>query len=409
VHDTPGVTRDRNVAAGRWHERELTFVDTGGFEAESGPGIEGLVRRQSWEAIGAASVTIFVFDGRAGVSPADRDVVAQLRRTGAPVVYAVNKIDTARQEGLLYDFSSLGVDPLVPISAEHNIGIERLVEAVLEYLPEAAPGEGETAATEIRLALVGRPNVGKSSLLNRLAGQERSIVDATPGTTRDPVDTVVCLGTRSYLLVDTAGIRRRSRIDRDLERLSVERSLRTIERAEIILLVLDAVEGMTDQDARIAAYARRRGRGLALLANKWDLLSEGGMGEQRWLADNQARRPTLADTPTLCVSAQSGWHLERLPKLVAGVERDFTAALPTGRLNQVLQAAVRSHAPPAMGGHTPRFYYATQVGTRPPAVAVFTSDPGAVHTAYVRYLRGQVARAFGIRGATVTLEFRARR
>jgi GTP-binding protein len=310
---------------------------------------------------------------------------------------------------LVYDFSSLGIEPLAPISAEHNVGIEQLMEAVVEHLPQTATGVTGATATETRLALVGRPNVGKSSLLNRLAGQERSIVDATPGTTRDPVDTVVYLGTRSYLLVDTAGIRRRSRIEQDLERLSVERSLRTIERAEIVLLVLDAVEGMTDQDARIAAYARRRGRGLALLVNKWDLLTEGGADEQAWLAGNQARRPTLADIPTLCVSALSGWHLERLPKLVEGVERDFTAELPTGRLNQVLQAAARSHAPPAIGGRAPRFYYATQVGTRPPAVAVFTSDPGAVHTAYVRYLRGQVARAFGIRGATLKLEFRARR
>jgi GTP-binding protein len=409
VHDTPGVTRDRNEAIVRSGDREFVLVDTGGFEAESGSGIEGLVRRQSWEAASTADLTVFVLDGRAGLSPADREAVSLLRRSGQRVVYVVNKIDTPKQDVLVFDFSSLGVEPLIPVSAEHNIGIDELIAEVLERLPEPAAPPTPALSTDTRLALVGRPNVGKSSLLNRLAGMERSIVDETPGTTRDPVDTVVRLGARTYLLVDTAGIRRRSRIDQRLERLSVLRSLRTIERAEIVLVVVDAVEGMTDQDARIAAIARRRGRGLAFLVNKWDLRTADAIDEQSWLADTRERRPAFAETPTLCVSAVTGWHLDRLPRLVEGVERDFTAELPTPRVNQVLQHAVQSHSAPAVAGRTPRFYYATQVGTRPPTVAIFTSDPGGINAAYSRYLRGHFSRAFGIRGATVKLEFRARR
>jgi len=409
VHDTPGVTRDRNVALGRWDGREIVFVDTGGFEADASKGIVAHVRNQSRVAIAEADVVVLVFDGRASLSPADRDAVAALRRSGKPVVYAVNKIDTPRQRDLLYDFARLGVEPLIAISAEHGRGIDGLMQEVLARVPPVTRKVACTTKGGTRLALVGRPNVGKSSLLNRLAGYERSIVDAAPGTTRDPIDTPVMLGSRSYVLVDTAGIRRQSRVTGDVERLTVTRSLRAIERAEIALLLLDATEGMTDQDSRIASYAWERGRGLAFLVNKWDLVAPKGVAEVAWLSSLRERHPAFAAIPALCISTMTDWHLDCLAEVVQAVERDFGAELPTPRLNQTLQAALRSHAPPLVRGRATRFFYATQVGTRPPAIAVFTSEPGRVQPSYLRYLQGRFAQAFGIRGAPLRLDFRSRR
>ena len=409
VHDTPGVTRDRNVALARWDEREFVFIDTGGFDSDVNKGVGALVRRQSRIAIAEADVVVFLFDGRAGLSPADRDAVATLRRSGKPVVYAVNKIDTAKQQNLIYEFARLGIEPLIAISAEHNHGIAELMQAVLAHVPPGTAEVKETAAAGTRLALVGRPNVGKSSLLNRLAGCERSIVDATPGTTRDPIDTPVTLANRRYVLVDTAGIRRRSRVSGGLERLTVVRSLRAIERAEIVLLVLDAVEGMTDQDAHIAAYAWERGRGMAFLVNKWDLVTPTEMAEEAWLATQRERYPAFAAIPALCVSAETGWHIDSLATLFGALEADFGAEIPTRRLNQVLQAALQKQGPALVRGRAPRFLYATQVGTHPPTVLVFTSDPDRIHASYVRYLRTRFAEAFRIRGAPLRLEFRRRR
>ncbi len=406
VHATPGVTRDQNIVSVRWGEHEFLCVDTGGFEADETDGLAGLVQRQSRLAIAEADVVVLVLDGRAGLSPADRDAVRILRRANRPVVYAVNKIDTAKQEALVLDFARLGVEPLVSISAEHARGIDELMDAVLGRLP---PPGTISVPDGTRLTLVGRPNVGKSSLLNRLAGVERTIVDATPGTTRDPIDAQVELGGRRYVLVDTAGIRRRSRITGAVEHLTTLRSLRAVERAEIALLVLDAAEGMTDQDARIAAYVWQRGRGLAFLVNKWDLAAARGASEERWLTTLTQHYPPFAAIPAACVSARTGWHLDRIPSLVAVVERAFDAVIPTHRLNAILSDAVAAHTPPAVRGRSPRFFYATQIGRRPPALAVFTSDPDRVRPTYVRYLQSRIAQAFSIRGCQVRFEFRQRR
>jgi GTP-binding protein len=344
------------------------------------------------------------------VAPADRDAVGLLRRAGNRVVYAVNKIDTPKHDDLVHDFSRLGVEPLVAVSAEHAHGIEALMDAVRAALPDVASGRADAPAPAgTRLALVGRPNVGKSSLLNRLAGYERSIVSATPGTTRDPIDMPVVWGRRPYVVIDTGGVRRRTRLAGDVERLTALRALRALERAEIALLVLDAVEGMTDQDARLAGYAWERGRGLAFLVNKWDLLPARRSDERAWLDDLHARFPAFAAIPALGVSARTGWQVERIPALVAAIERAFAAELPTVRVNQVLQTAVRGHAPPTVRGKAPRFFYATQVGTRPPEIVVFTSDPDRVRPSYARYLQGRFAETYGLRGTPLRLRFRRRR
>lgn len=408
VHDTPGVTRDQNIVLASWNEREFLCIDTGGFEADERDGIEAIIQRQSRLAIAESDVVVFVFDGRAGLSPADRDGVDILRRAGRPVIYAVNKIDTPKQQALTYEFMRLGVDPLLPISAEHNSGLIALMEAVVACFPSAVVPESVRGPEGARLALVGRPNVGKSSLLNRLAGAERAIVDATPGTTRDPIDTHVNLNGEPYTLVDTAGIRRRSRVTGAVERLTALRSLRTIERAEIVLLVLDAVEGLTDQDARIAAYAWQRGRGLAFVVNKWDLVAGAISSTSRWLATFRQEHPVFAGVPAVCVSATTGYRLDDIAPLVAAVDRAFGAALSTRRLNLVLQEAVGAQAPPTVRGRAPRFMYATQVGSRPPAVAVFTTDPERVRPTYIRYLQGRFTRAFDLSGTPIRLDFRRR-
>jgi GTP-binding protein len=409
VHDTPGVTRDQNIVRANWRGRWFLCVDTGGFEADDRDAVGMRVERQSRLAAAAADVVILVLDGRAGLSPADQDALRILRHAGRPVVCAVNKIDTDKQEGLLYEFARLGVEPLLPISAEHGRGMSALMSAVLERLPAVPATDVVPTQHRTHLALIGRPNVGKSSLLNRLAGAERTIVDADPGTTRDPIDVEVRLQGRRYVLVDTAGIRRRTRVVDAVERLTVMSSLRAVERAEIILLVLDAVEGMTDQDARLAAYAWQRGRGLAFLVNKWDLLDAEGASEPRWVARLQERFPAFAAIPAACVSAKTGWHLDRIGPLVRGLEQALDARLQTSRLNQVMRDAAAAHAPASVAGRAPRLLYASQVGIRPPAVAVFATHPEDIKPSYVRYLQGRLAAAFHIRGCPVHLDFRRTR
>jgi GTP-binding protein len=287
------------------------------------------------------------------------------------------------------------------------------MSAAFEHLPAARTSndrsEDAPAEHRRRLALVGRPNVGKSSLFNQLAGAERAIVHAEPGTTRDPIDTEIRLQGRAYVLVDTAGVRRRPRVVDAVERLTVIHSLRTIERAEIVLLVLDATEGMTDQDARLAAYAWQRGRGLGFLINKWDLVSSRPVTEERWIDMLHERYPAFASIPALCVSAKTGWRLPKIGALVRGLEQALDVRMQTSRLNQVLRDAVAAQAPPSIAGREPRLLYASQIGSRPPTVAIFTSHPHGMKPSYIRYLQGRVAAAFRIRGCPINLEFRSKR
>jgi len=406
VHDRPGVTRDQNIVAAEWQGRPFLCVDTGGVEADDRDTLGANVQRQSRLAVAGADVVILVFDGRAGLSPADQDAVGTLRRAGRPVIYAVNKIDTEKQAGLVYEFARLGVDPLVAVSAEHGRGMADLMSAVFERLPPSSAASVAPRVQRTRLALIGRPNVGKSSLLNRLAGVERAIVDAAPGTTRDPVDTEITLQGRPYVLVDTAGIRRRARVVDAVERLTVIRSLRTIERAEIILLVLDATEGMTDQDARLAANAWECGRAVGFIINKWDVISARAATEERWIETLHERFPAFAAIPALCVSAKTGWHVDRIAALVRGLEQAIDARLQTSRLNQVLRGAVGAQAPAAVAGRVPRLRYASQIASRPPTIAIFTTHPEGIKTSYVRYLQGRLAAAFQIRGCPLRVEFR---
>lgn len=408
VAPTPGVTRDRNVGIGRWGERRFLVVDTGGFEAEEREELGRAVRVQALIAAEQADVVVAVVDARAGLNPLDTQLVERLRQLRQPVLLAVNKVDTPGQDALVGEFFALGLEPLHPISAEHGGGVDELLEAVLAHLGEipdapAAAGEPPTA-----VAIIGRPNVGKSSLLNRLVGFERAIVSPVPGTTRDALDTPLRRGARDYLLVDTAGVRRRSRVDQHIERASVVRALRALERAEVALLVIDAVEGMTEQDARVAGYAWERGRALLLLVNKWDAVPAAPRRAAAVAEGIDRRYPSLAVVPKLFISARSGRNVERIWGAVERVIAAHRSRLPTARVNAVFERARRAQEPPMVNGVRPRLFYATQTATAPPTVTVFCSHPQRIAASYERYLLNKLRAAFALEGTPLRVRFKAR-
>jgi GTP-binding protein len=409
VDDAPGVTRDRLTARASYGGRSFVLVDTGGFSAEAprdGATIAARVREQALAAMDEADCLVCVLDGQAGVVAEDRDVVRLLRRSGKPVLWAVNKIDTAGREALLSDFWAAGVAEPFAVSAAHGRGIGELRSAILAALPERTPASEVGRGT--RLALLGRPNVGKSSLLNRLLGSERAIVAAEPGTTRDAVDTVITVDGRPYVLVDTAGIRKRGRVRDDLERHGAVRALGQIEGADLALVVLDAADGITDQDARIIGRAWDAGRGVLVLANKWDTVPPARRDATSFRADATALRAAFASLPMLCVSARTGEGVADVFPRVAAIEKAYGATLPTPALNRALRAAVAEHPPASARGRVPSLLYATQTGTRPPAVTIFSSNPAAIAPAYVRYLTTRLRDAFGLVGVPLRISFRAR-
>jgi GTP-binding protein len=413
VDSRPGVTRDRNMAIARWGEREILLVDTGGYEDAERSGIAAAVRAQSALAAEQADAVIAVFDGRAGLNPVDRELVARLRHLRKPVLYAVNKLDTPAQDDEAAEFFALGLSAVFPIAAAHGRGVEELMEHLFEQLAAVASEEAPAAETvertsAVTLAIVGKPNVGKSSLLNRLVGSERAIVDATPGTTRDPVDTPFRYGQQEYVLVDTAGIRHRPRVHERIERASAVRALRAIERAEAALVVIDATQVISDQDARIAGYAWEQGRALLFVVNKWDAVPRPERNSARFLAELYARYASFTDVPAVFVSARTGAGIERIFPAVEELVAVHRQQLRTVELNKVLAEATRAQAPPSVHGKRPRFYYAAQTATAPPTITIFASAPELLQLGYERYLANTFRTAFRLHGTPIRLRFRGR-
>lgn len=409
VAATPGVTRDRNVAVASVDGRRFLVVDTGGFEADEHEELGRAVQTQALLAADEADAVIAVLDGRAGLNPLDRTLLERLRRLRQPVFVAVNKIDTPGTDALVGEFYALGVEPLYAISAEHGGGISGLLEDVLARLPAAPADAPEPAAGRpTAVAIIGRPNVGKSSLLNRLVGYERAIVSAVPGTTRDALDTAIRRAGKDYLLVDTAGVRRRPRVQAHLERASVVRALRALERAEVGLLVIDAVEGMTEQDARVAGYAWERGRALVLVVNKWDAVAGAARDRAGVTAAIEHHFPSLAVVPKLFISARTGSGVERIWRAVDAVAAHHQARLPTPKVNQLITRAATQQPPPIVQGVRPRFLYAAQSATAPPTVTIVCSAPQRVAPAYERYLQNRFRAAFELEGTPLRLRFQAR-
>lgn len=408
VDDEPGVTRDRLVGVASHAGRTFVCVDTGGFDALPAGEDELIVavRRQALEAIREADCVVYVVDGRAGLAPADVEVGRLLLRAGRPVVVAVNKIDTAGHAGRLHDFHRLGLAPLIATSAAHGLGLDELLDAVVARLPEvAAPAR---TATGTRLALLGRPNVGKSSLANRLIGAERVVVAPTAGTTRDAIDTPITLGGRPYVLIDTAGIRRRGRTRDPLEGHGAVRALGMLTRSDLVAMVLDAAEGVTDQDARLIGRSLEAGRGVVLVANKWDLLPRGATIDA-WRRRLRALHPALASLPAVAVSARTGSGLPRLARAIGALDRAYRRRVPTAELNRVLREVLERQAPPSPGGRPIRLFYATQTGLAPPAFTIFASAPSRMPAAFTRHLENVFREAFDLAGVPVTVRFRSRR
>ena len=407
VDDVPGVTRDRNYADATYRNRKFRLVDTGGLDLSASDSMLSLIRRQSELAIAEADILIVLLDGRAGLTPPDHEVVRLLRGVTKPLFYAINKIDTPKSEPLLADFYRLGTDQLYPVSAEHGVGVAELLDAIHPLLPSA--DEPDDLQQLPRVAVVGRPNVGKSTLVNALLGEERVVVSDIPGTTRDPIDSLVAHHDQCYVFTDTAGIRRRGKIDRGVEGYSVLRSLRAIGRSDIAVLILDGLEGVTEQDTKIAGAILKQGRACILLINKWDLRVGDPKARQEYERELRRRFPFLTWAPVLYGSALKPESIRRLFPLLKDVHTMFTKRILTGVLNTWLQKISVSHPLPARK-HKPsavtKSAFITQVATKPPVFALFVGHPEDLTSSYLRYLENQLRETYQFTGTPLRLMVR---
>ncbi|CAB5092667.1 GTP-binding protein EngA [Olavius algarvensis associated proteobacterium Delta 3] len=405
VDDMPGITRDRNYGDAEWGGSPFTLVDTGGFIGTDLDPFAEQIHRQLHMALEDADSVVLLLDGKHGLSPYDADMIAMLRSLSKPVFYTVNKIDAPDQEDRLSDFYTLGIDTFYPISAEHGYGISDLMDDVIRSFP-TTPSESDSGM--VRVAVVGRPNVGKSSLINRILGEERMLVSEVPGTTRDAVDSVCHVGDRRYRLVDTAGIRRKGRVSRKIEKFSVIRALRSLARSDVALTVLDAHEGITDQDIHVAGYALERGCGCILLLNKWDIVDKGPRTEKRFVQDLQRQAKYLNFAPLMTISARTGLRVRKIFRVIDTLYDQYTSRIGTGQLNRVIKDALRRNEPAFHKGRRLNFYYATQVATKPPTFVFFVNHPEAVHFSYRRYLANRIREATGLDQTPIRTYFRKR-
>ena len=406
VEDFPGVTRDRNYAEVTKYDAPFILMDTGGFEPASEERLLVQMREQSQLAVEEADVILFVLDGREGLTPSDEEVATMLRRVDKPVLYVVNKVDGPKQEEAMAEFYALGLDELHPVSAEHGLGVGDLVDAVLTHLPPAKAPEPETE--EVRLAVIGRPNVGKSSLVNRLLGYERVVANPLAGTTRDSVDTPFTYNQKRYVLIDTAGIRRKGKVSQKLEKFSVIQALKAMDRSHVVLVVIDAEEGVTDQDLTVAGYAYEKGRAVILVVNKWDKIEKDNKTLRQYTEKLRMSFKFLPFAPILFVSALTGQRVAKIMGEVEAVSAEFNRQVPTAALNRILEEAVRSHAPPMIQGTRLKFFYMTQTQVRPPTFVVFANKAEGIHFSYERYLQNKLREAFGFEGVPIRLIFRDR-
>jgi GTP-binding protein len=408
VRDTPGVTRDRIRGTCRFGAWRAAVIDTGGLDPTAGESLTAQVRQQVLAAIAEADLLLFVVDAREGITALDDEVARLLRRVPRPVLLVANKVDTAAREQELADVHRLGMGSVFAVSAEHGRGVSELLEAISALLPGPRETAEEDETPAVRVAVVGRPNVGKSSLVNAIAGEERVVVHAQPGTTRDAVDTQVTVNGRSYVLVDTAGLRRKGRTVEALDKLAAVMARRSLERSDLALVTLDAGEGVTTQDARIAGYAETAGRAVVLVVNKWDLVESADRAPDLVRALRE-RLPFLSHAPVVFTSAQLGTGLDQLFQTIDHVAAEYAKEIPTAELNRVLTAAFARRPPGGVRGKTLRLFYATQIGTRPPTFLLFVNDPGALHFSYERYLVNALRDAFGFAGCALRLRLRRRR
>ena len=408
VKDTPGVTRDRIYADVTWLDKEFTMIDTGGIEPDSKDIILSQMREQAQIAIDTADVIIFITDVKQGLVDADSKVADMLRRSGKPVVLVVNKVDNFdKYMADVYEFYNLGIGDPVPISAASRLGLGDMLDIVAENFPEgSAQAEDDDRP---RVAIVGKPNVGKSSIINKLLGENRVIVSDIAGTTRDAIDTEILHNGKEYIFIDTAGLRRKNKIKEELERYSIIRTVTAVERADVVLMVIDATEGVTEQDAKIAGIAHERGKGVIIVVNKWDAIEKNDRTMREYESDIRQVLSYMPYAEIMYVSAATGQRLNWLYDMIDMVIENQTLRIATGVLNEIMTEAVAMQQPPSDKGKRLKLYYITQVAVKPPTFVIFVNDKELMHFSYTRYLENKIREAFGFRGTSLKFFIRERK
>lgn len=408
VEDTPGVTRDRLYADTEWLDNEFMMVDTGGIEIMNTDKIAVSIRQQAQIAIAEADVILFVCDARAGITHEDAKVAKMLRQSKKPIVLAINKADSPKQEMEIFEFYNLGIGEPIPVSAANHLGLGDLLDAVVEKFPETSAYGEDGNEDEIKVALIGRPNVGKSSIFNTLVGEERSIVSDVAGTTRDAIDTPVIREGQKFLFIDTAGMRRKARIDEPIEKYSIIRSLRAVDRSDVVLMVIDAIDGVTEQDKKIAGYAHEAGKGIVLVVNKWDLYDKDNTSTLRYTENLRRELVFMQYAPVVFVSAMTKQRIHRLPEVIHYVAEQNAMRISTSVLNQVVEDAIAINPPPTEKGQRLKILYATQVKIKPPTFVIFVNEPEIMHFSYQRYLENKLREAFGFEGTPLQMIIRGK-
>lgn len=406
VEGEPGITRDRIYAESQWLARSFILIDTGGIDFDDTDNIVVEVRRQAEIAIDEADVILFVVDARTGITADDEEIANLLRRTKKPVLVVANKVDSPNLESSIYEFYQLGLGDPIGIAAEHNRNTGDLLDEIVAHFPPN--GDKDYDEDAIRVAVIGRPNVGKSSLVNALSGTERSIVTDIPGTTRDAIDTVFEWQGQRFVIVDTAGMRRRKRIEWNVERYSVIRALRAVERCDVALAVLDAVDGVTEQDKKVVGYAHEQGKALIIVVNKWDLVEKDANTMRIYEQDTRRELGFVEYAPIIFVSAITGQRLQELLEVTQYIANQHSLRISTGRLNEVLQEAIHLNQPPSDKGRALKIFYINQISVKPPVFALFMNAPELFHFSYRRYLENRLREAFGFHGTPIWFKVRKR-
>lgn len=406
VEDTPGVTRDRIYAEAEWRGVNFALIDTGGIEPSTADVILSQMREQAQIAMEMANVIIFMVDGKDGLTSADREVATMLYRTGKKVVLVVNKIDTGKPNDDFYDFYELGLGVPYPVSSANMLGLGDVLDEVVDGIIETG-GDFEEDDS-IKVAVIGKPNVGKSSLVNELLGEERVIVSNIAGTTRDSIDSPFEYDGKQFTLIDTAGIRRRSKVNENIERYSVIRAIAAIERSDVCLLMIDAVEGVTEQDKKIAGLAHESGKGIIIVVNKWDLVEKETNTMKEYTKNIRKELVYLSYAPVLFISVLTGQRVNKIMEMVIEVEKECSKRVPTGVLNTLISDAILMNQPPSDKGKKLKIYYASQIGVKPPLFSFKINDRELMHFSYARYLENKIREGFGFEGTSVKFVYRAK-
>lgn len=407
VQDTPGVTRDRVYAEAEWLRYNFTIIDTGGIEPESEDIIVSQMRRQAQIAIETADVIVFIVDGKEGLTGADKEVAQMLRKSKKPVLLVVNKVDNLKDENNAFEFYNLGIGDPITISASQGLGLGDMLDKIVENFDQVnAEAEDDDI---IRIAVMGKPNVGKSSLINRLLGEERVIVSDIPGTTREAVDSYLETDTGKFILIDTAGLRRKSKVKEEIERYSVVRTLAAIERADVCILMIDAEEGISEQDEKIVGYAHELNKAIMVIVNKWDLIEKDDKTMNKYKKDLEGNLKFLSYASYLFISAKTGQRVHKVLEMAKECYDSYCKRISTGLLNEVINKAVLMKEPPVIGLKRLKIYYVTQVGIKPPTFVFFVNNYSSLHFSYERYLENQLRSSFEFKGTGIKLQFRERK